>query len=62
MVSQILWLNYPSQSSLLTANSKEIRLWKIKQKQPKRIDQAARNYKRGLGLVIPKSSNVGEPV
>jgi WD40 repeat protein len=45
---------------LLTANSKEIRLWKIKHRQPKRVDSAARIFKRGHGLVIPKAKDVGE--
>lgn len=62
MVSQILWLNQPTQNSLLTANSKEIRLWKIKQKYPKHVEQAKRNFKRGFGLVIPKFQSAGEPV
>jgi len=62
MVSQILWLSQPTQNSILTANSKEIRLFKIKQKQLKRVDQATRNFKRGFGLVIPKFSSIGEPV
>jgi hypothetical protein len=60
MVSQLLWLNYPTQNSLLTANSKEVRLWKIKHRQPKKVDSAARIFKRGHGLVIPKAKSVGE--
>jgi hypothetical protein len=60
MVSQILWLNYPTSNSLLTANSKEIRLWKVKEKQPKKADSSARHMKRGFGLAIPRAKNAGE--
>jgi hypothetical protein len=61
MVSKLLWLNTPTQNSLLSANSKEIRLWKIKHRQPKRVEAAARIFKRGFGLVIPKPKDLGEP-
>lgn len=53
-VTQILWLNQPTQNSLLTSNAREIKLWKIQQKQLKKGESAVRNLKRGYGLHIPK--------
>lgn len=35
MVSNILWLSQPTKKSLLTCNAREIKLWSIKEKQPK---------------------------
>jgi hypothetical protein len=54
-VTQILWLNEPTSNSLLTSNSRGVKLWKIQQKYQKKFDSAQRNFKRGLGVTIPKN-------
>ena len=54
-VTQILWLNEPTSNSLLTSNARGVKLWKIQQKCQKKFESAQRNFKRGLGITVPKN-------
>lgn len=54
MITQICWLKEPCPTSLLTSNSRTIKLWKLQQKFGRKTEGAKRICKKGLGLVIPK--------
>ncbi len=65
MVSQILWVDQPTQNSILISNSRCIKLWKLKKRQKCATDFTKRACKKGLGLVLPKnirSNGEKEPV
>jgi WD40 repeat protein len=59
MITQICWLKEPSPTSLLTSNSRTIKLWKLQQKFGRKTEGAKRICKKGLGLVIPKREVAG---
>jgi hypothetical protein len=57
----MLWVNKVAGRKLLTASSRCVKLWDLKDKHSFKADSARRLLKNGKGLTIPKT-RAGESV
>ena len=63
-LTAIEWINTVKvpKPSLLTANSRCVKLWRIQNKRTRKYESAQRYLKKGKGLVIPKFKTTAENI